>query len=100
VPAQSDEHDPVEGGVGLPVAAAVEPMPDGLAGGRLDWAGTAQRREGGVAGEAGGVVTGGDQQGSGAVGADAEPGAELGAWRVVRVSSCSVSWPISVSRCW
>src|SRR5215208_4284287 len=49
VPAQSDEHDPVEGGVGLPVAAAVEPMPDGLAGGRLDRAGTAQRREGGVA---------------------------------------------------
>jgi hypothetical protein len=38
-------------GVGLPVTAAVEPMPDGLARGRLDRAGATQRRERGIAGQ-------------------------------------------------
>jgi hypothetical protein len=39
VPAQPHQRDPVQRGVGLPVAAAIQPMPGGLASGGLDWAG-------------------------------------------------------------
>jgi hypothetical protein len=62
----------VEGGVGLPVAAAVEPMPVGLAGGRLDRAGPAQCGEGRLVAKPVGVVAGGDEHGGGAVRADAD----------------------------
>ncbi len=71
VPAQAAEDDPVEGGVGLAVAAAVEPAALGLAGGRFDRAGAAQGSERCLAGEAFRVVTCGDEQGCGAVRADA-----------------------------
>ena len=71
IPAQAGEHDGVEGGVGLPVAAAVETAALGLAGGRLDGAGAAQGREGRLAVESLGVVAGGEEEGCGGVGADA-----------------------------
>ena len=50
VPAQAAEDDPVEGRVGLAVAATVEPPSLGLAGGCLDGAGAAQGGEGRLAG--------------------------------------------------
>ncbi len=42
---QAGDDDAVEGGVALPVPAAVEPVPVGLAGGRGDRGGPAQVRE-------------------------------------------------------
>src|SRR6266567_1576211 len=39
MPAQADDHDPIQRGVGLPVATTVEAMATGLARGRLDGAG-------------------------------------------------------------
>ncbi len=41
VSAHTHDHDTVEGGVGLAVPAAVEPMPAGLAARGRDWAGAA-----------------------------------------------------------
>jgi hypothetical protein len=73
VAAQPGDRDAVEGGVGLPVAAAVEPVPPGLAGGRFDRAGAAQRGEGRLVVQPFGVVAGGDEQGGRAVRADAGP---------------------------
>jgi hypothetical protein len=51
VPAQPHHHDAVQRGVGLAVAAAVEAVPDGLAGGGLHRRGAAQRRERGLGAE-------------------------------------------------
>src|SRR5215210_261552 len=48
MPPQTDDHDAVEGGVGLPVAAAVEPVADGLARGCFNRGGAAERGERGV----------------------------------------------------
>src|SRR5262249_34015039 len=59
---QAGEHDGVEGAVGASVAAAVEPVSDGLAGGGFDRADAAQGGERGGAGPPGGGVAGGDQQ--------------------------------------
>lgn len=56
-PAQAAEDDPVEGGVGLVVAAAVESAALSLAGGCLDRAGATQGGEGCLAVEAFRVVT-------------------------------------------
>jgi hypothetical protein len=52
----------MEGGVGLAVAATVEPPALGLAGGCLDRADPAEDGEGGFGVETVGVVTGGDEQ--------------------------------------
>src|SRR6266511_2313552 len=98
VPAQPHDHDPVERGVGLAVAAAVEPIPAGLAGGGLDGGAAAQRGERGFAAEPAGVVTGGDQQLGFTVAAAPEQGAQLGAVLAVSWSSLPVSRPISASR--
>ena len=46
----------------MPVAAAVEPVADLLAGGGTGRAGAAQRGEAGLAADPGGVVPRGDQQ--------------------------------------
>src|SRR6266536_909552 len=58
MPAQPDQDDPVQRGVGLAVAAAVEAVAGGLARGRLDRRGAAQHREAGVAAQPVGVVAG------------------------------------------
>src|SRR6266545_2024903 len=76
-------HEPVvgddpQGAVGGAVTAAVEPVALGLAAGVLDRAGTAQRRERGLAVEPVGVVTGGHQQLRGADRADPRSGQEAG----------------------
>ena len=71
VPAEPGQDDAVEGGVGLPVAAAVEAVSLGLAGGCFDGADAAQGGEGGLASQPFGVVAGGDEQRGGGVGADA-----------------------------
>ena len=51
-----DESDAPEGVVRLTITAAVEPLPDGQAGRRLDWAGAAQGRECGLAPEPFGII--------------------------------------------
>jgi hypothetical protein len=68
VVAQPHDHDAVQRGVGLAVAAAVEPVPAGLAGGGLHRGGAAQRDERGLAAQPLGAVAGGDQECGGAVG--------------------------------
>jgi len=54
------EDDPPQGGVGLPVAAAVEAVAALLAGGGVDQAGAAQRGETCLGAQPAGVVAGGD----------------------------------------
>jgi hypothetical protein len=61
VVAEPAEHDGVQRAVGLPVPAAVEPVPVGFAGGDRDGAGAAEGCEAGGAGHLVGVVAGGDQ---------------------------------------
>lgn len=90
VPAQTAEHDAVEGGVGLAVTASVEPASLGLAGGRFDGADAAQRREGGLSSQPFGVVAGRDEQGGGAVGADADALQQLRAMSSDGVSDASL----------
>jgi hypothetical protein len=67
VPDEANDDDAVQGGVGLPVAAAVEPVPVGLAGAGRDGVGAAERGEGGLGVQPFGVVAGGDQQRGGGV---------------------------------
>src|SRR5664280_93919 len=67
VVAESGDHGPMQGGIGLPVAAAVEPVPGGLARGGRDRVGAAQRGETGLAVDAVRVVPGCGEQGGGAV---------------------------------
>jgi len=61
MPAQADEDDAVERGVGLAVAAAVEAVADRLARGGWDRGGAAEHREGGLGAKPVRVVAGGDQ---------------------------------------
>src|SRR5215213_10052098 len=56
VAAQTRDDDPVQGGVGLPVAAAVEPVSGRLAARRRDRAGAAELRERGLGADPPGVV--------------------------------------------
>src|SRR5947207_8720861 len=56
---QAGHGDRPQRGVGLPVAAAVEPVAELLAGGGIDRAGAAQRGEAGLAADPAGVVAGG-----------------------------------------
>src|SRR5664280_2734035 len=76
VVAQSGDHGPMQGGIGLPVAAAVEPVPGGLARGGRDRVGAAQRGETGLAVDAVRFVPGCGEQGGGAVRANAGQGAQ------------------------
>ena len=66
----ADDHDAVEGGVGLPVAATVQPAALGLAAGGLHGAGAAQGGERGRGAQPLGVVPGCDEQCGGGVGSD------------------------------
>src|SRR4051794_28538513 len=77
IPAQAGESDAVQGGVGLPIAAAVESAPQGLAGGRFDRADSAEGGEGGFGVEPVGVVTRGDEQGGAGVGSYAVAGQQV-----------------------
>src|SRR5215217_665771 len=79
VPAQPHDHDAVQRGVGLAVAAPVQAMAAGLARGGLHRRAAAQRGERGLAVEPLPVVPGTDQQRGGTVRADAEQGAQVGA---------------------
>jgi hypothetical protein len=73
-----DDH-PVEGGVGLAVPTAVEPVSAvGLAGSSWDGAGAAELGERGVRADAIVVVAGGDEHLRCGVGADAERRDEVG----------------------
>ena len=80
-PGVVDEPDVGDGPqrvVRRPVTTAVEPVPLGLPGARFDRADSAERGEGGVAGEPVGVAAGGDEQLRGAVDADAGALEQLG----------------------
>ena len=70
VRAHAGEHDAPQGVVGLPVAAAVEPVTDRLAGRGVDRGDPAEVSEGGLGGDPFGVVAGGDEQQGGGVDAD------------------------------
>ena len=58
VAAHAGDVDVVQGGVGLTVSVAVEPVADDLARGRLEWCDTAQVGPGGLGPEALRVVAG------------------------------------------
>src|SRR5262249_39788037 len=77
VAGRAGHGDRPQRGVGLPVAAAVEPVAELLAGGGIDRAGAAQRGETGLAADPAGVVAGGDQQGGGDLSGHALLGQEL-----------------------
>src|SRR5680860_1008214 len=79
VPAHSDDHDPVEGGVGLAVAATIETMPAGsLAGTSRNRASTAEFRERSLGVDSVGVVASGDEHFRSGVEPDPEPFEEFG----------------------
>ena len=71
VRAHAGEHDAPQGVVGLPVAAAVEPVTDRLARRGVDRGDAAQVSPGGFGSDPVGVVPGGDEQQGGSVNADA-----------------------------
>ncbi len=89
----------MQGAVGLPVAAAVESVPCGLAGRGRDRTGAAQRCERGLAAQPVRVVAGGDQQLCGGDGADALVACSAGAVCLTRSSSAMSSWSISTVSC-
>src|SRR5215216_1938180 len=70
--AQAADGDHVQGAVGVAVTAVVEAVACRAPGGRWDRAGTAERRERGIAAEALDVLAGGDQQLTGVTGRDPE----------------------------
>jgi hypothetical protein len=78
MPAHPDHDDPEQRGVGLPVAAPVEPVTAGLARGGRDGAGPAQLGLGSLRTDPTGVVAGGTEQLGGTVEADPEGGHQLG----------------------
>lgn len=78
MPAQPDDDDPKQRGVGLPVATPVEPVAGGLAGGGRDGAGTAQLGVGSLGADPSGVVAGSTEQLGGAVEPDPEGGDQPG----------------------
>jgi len=61
VVAEPGERDRVEGAVELTVAAAVEPVADGLAGGGGDGCGAGEGGEGGFGAEAAGMLPGAEE---------------------------------------
>src|SRR3954447_24252387 len=68
---EAGDHDAPEGAVGLTVAAAAESMPLLFAARRIEWRGSTESGEGSVVVDPTGVLTGGDEQRAGGVGADA-----------------------------
>ena len=74
----ADDDDAVQCGVGLAVSAAVESVALGFAAGGRDGASTAEFGEGGLVAQALGVLTKGEQQFGGVVGADADGSGQLG----------------------
>src|SRR5215208_4027116 len=68
----ADEADGVQGGVGLSVAASVQPVAVDFAAGGWNRVYSAESGEGRFADETVGVASGGDHQGGGDVAADAE----------------------------
>src|SRR5215218_6191182 len=70
--AQAADGDQVQGAVGVAVAAVVETVAGGLARGRRDRAGAAERGERALAAQALDVLPGADEQLSGVAGRDAE----------------------------
>src|SRR6266516_4801264 len=70
--AQPADSDQVEGTVGLAIAAAVEPVSGGAAGGGGDRAGAAEVGEGGLAAQPFDVLAGADEQLAAVLGGDAE----------------------------
>jgi hypothetical protein len=74
---QAGHGDRPQRGVGLPVAAAVEPVADLLAGGGVHGAGATSRGEAGLAADPAGVVAGSGQQGGGDLGRRAPLGKQL-----------------------
>src|SRR5205823_5612181 len=75
VVAHAAQHDGVQGVVGCPVAAAVEPVSVGAPGAGGDRRGAAQVGQGGLGAAPFGVVAGGDQQLAGHVGSGSVDGA-------------------------
>src|SRR3712207_5336516 len=71
VGAHAGDHHAVEGSVGLPVPAAVEPVPAGLAARGRDRAGAAQLGEGGLGADAFRVVANQEEHLHGGAGLDA-----------------------------
>src|SRR5512132_2510305 len=78
MPAHPDDDDPEQRGVGLAVAAPVEAVTAGLAGGGRDGAGAAQLGGGSLRADPTGVVARGTEQLGGAVEPDPEGGDQLG----------------------
>src|SRR5215471_2519341 len=78
VGAEPGDHDPVEGVVGLPVAAGVKAVAGDLSRGCGQWGGGAQVRPGGLRAQSPGMVAHGDQQDRGGVRADAVQAQQAG----------------------
>jgi len=79
VVAEPDDRDAPQGGVGLPITAAVEAVPVlDLAAAARDWAAAAQGSQRLFSVEAVRVIAGGDEQRGGDVGADAHDSYEVG----------------------
>jgi hypothetical protein len=85
VPAQPRQSYAVKRRIGLSIAAAVQPATAGLARGCFQGVDAAQRGEGCLAAQSGGIVAGGDEQGGGVVGTDAAAGQQRRAVRGDRV---------------
>src|SRR5215216_3988409 len=92
VPAHPDHDDPKQRGVGLAVAAPVEAVTAGLAGGGRDGAGAAQLGVGGLRADPTGVVARGTEQLGGTVEPDPKVATSAGAVRLVRRLRWRV-WP-------
>ena len=67
---EAGDHDAPEGAVRLTVTAAAESMPLLFAAGGIEWCGAAESGEGSLVVDPTGVLTGGDEQRAGGVGAD------------------------------
>src|SRR5829696_8859911 len=103
VSAHPNHADHVQRSVGVPVATAVEAMPDNLARGSLDRRDTAEAGEGGLALQPLGIVSDYGQQAtvsSVAAWSMPMPGKEtnFGAVSTTSRSSCTSSWAISSER--
>jgi hypothetical protein len=92
-------RDDVDGPVGLPVPAPVEPVPLGFAGGSRQRRHPAQHRERGFAVHPVGVVAYGDQDLAGGLGAIPAAAISCGARSVTMCSSRASKWLISASSC-
>ena len=90
VPAQPHQHDPVQRGVGLPVAAPVEPVPDGLARGRLDGQAPHSAAKAASLVRRVGLSPAATSKAAALSGPTPSSARSLGAWRAVSSSSCLV----------